>query len=236
MNYQNKIILVTGGSRGIGSKIASYFLEKGAKVIVTYHHNKENIEKLKEKYSNLEILELDLKNEDSIRNLFMFIKDKYKRIDILINNAAKSLDSFYLDKTKEEFMEVIETNLIGTFLMIKYFQGIMDKGYIFNMSSTDGIDTGSVYSIDYNASKAGINMLTKTISLDNHNTIISICPNWVDTDSTRRMYPNYLESELKRIKQEKLIDESTIPKVIDKCIREKVKSGSIIRIDGDIDV
>ena len=127
-------------------------------------------------------------------------------------------------------MKVLEINVVGTFFMIKYFNKMV-KDYIINISSTDGIDTGSVYSIDYNASKAAINSITKTFS--SLCSIISICPNWVDTKSTRDMNQEYLESELKRIKQDKLISEITIPKVIDECIKNNTTSGSIIRIDGD---
>ena len=75
---------------------------------------------------------------------------------------------------------------------------------------------------------------TQNIALVSHNKIISICPNWVDVDRTRSMDRLYLETELKRIKQDNLINPITIPKVIDKCIKENISSGSIIRIDGDI--
>ena len=119
--------------------------------------------------------------------------------------------------------------------MIKYFDELTD-GFIFNMSSTDGIDTGSIYSIDYNVSKAAINMLTKTFSLESKNKIISICPNWIDSKTTRSMDKDYLESELKRIGQDKLINIKTIPKVIDDCIKNNIPSGSIIRIEGEEDV
>lgn len=221
--YQGKTMLITGASRGIGKAIASYFSNLGMNVIVTYYSNK--IDGNNSYY-------LDLKDENSIINLFNEIKNKYGKIDYLINNAAISLDSYIYDKTKEEFMNVIETNVVGTFLMIKYFDNIVD-GFIFNISSTDGIDTGSVYSIDYNASKAGINSITKTFSLISSNKIISICPNWVDTNSTKDMDEEYLKSELKRIKQDSLINVETIPKVIDNCIKNNTPSGSIIRIDGD---
>ena len=222
--YQGKKMLITGASCGIGKEIANYFSNLGVKVILTYHNNK-----IDNGYY------LDLSNEESIKKLANDIKDKYGKIDYLINNAAISLDSYLYDKTKDEFMKVLETNVVGTFLMMKYFDNITN-GYIFNISSTDGINTGSVYSIDYNASKAAINSLTKTFCLISKNTIISICPNWVDTNSTKEMAQEYLNSELKRIKQDKLISVITIPKVIDDCIKEGYETGSIIRIDGDEDV
>ena len=238
--YKNKIMLVTGTYRGVGREIVKYFASHGVNIIMTYHNKKIetiNLEnEIEEKYHvNVESFYLDLSDEESVKNLFKNVKNKYKKIDYLINNAAISLDSYIFDKTKEEFMKVLETNLVGTFLMMKYFDEITD-GFIINMSSTDGIDTGSIYSIDYNASKAAINSLTKTFSLESNNTIISICPNWIDTESTGEMDKDYLDSELKRIKQNKLIGVSVIPKVIDDCIKNKVPTGSLIRIESDEDV
>jgi len=237
MNYENKIILITGAYQGIGYSLADFFGRNKATLILTYHNHLDETKKLQEelinKYSiSVDIYNLDLCKEDSIINLYNNVKIKYKKIDILINNAVLSLDNDIDNKTKDEFMKVIETNLVGTFLMMKYFDKIID-GYIFNIGSTDGIDTGNIYSIDYNASKAGINSITKTFSLYSKNKIISICPNWVDTESTRSMDSNYLKSELERINQKKLINVGDIPKVIDRCIKDNNETGSIIRIEGD---
>ena len=235
--YQGKTMLITGAYRGIGRAIATYFASLGVNIILTYHNNKTSeLEKeLKDKYHvSVESFSLDLSSEESINSLYKEIKNKYGKIDYLINNASISLDNSLFDKTKEEFIKVLEINIVGTFLMMQKFDSIVD-GFIFNMSSTDGIDTGSIYSIDYNASKAGILAITKTFSLESKNIVISICPNWVDTESTRSMDKSYLESELKRIKQDKLINVNTIPKVIDECIRNNILTGSIIRIEGDID-
>ena len=240
MENKGKIVLITGASSDIGKSLIEYFIKCKAKVITTYNNSKDEVidyvNKINNKYHSLiDYQKLDLRKEESIINLYNYVKDKYKKIDILINNAAISKDNFIMDKEKDEFMEVLEVNLVGTFLMLKYFDNIID-GFIFNISSTDGLDTGSIYSIDYNASKAGINSITKTFKLYSKNKIISICPNWIDTKSTRNMDKDYLESELKRIKQDKLINLDTIPKVIDKCINNNIESGSIIRIDGDSDV
>ena len=236
MNYQGKNIFITGVYSGIGKELLNYYVKHQANVIVTYHnHKKETLDLLREYDVNIDLVYLDLTDELSIKKTVDFVREKYGKIDILINNAALSLDSFIMDKMKDEFMKVLETNVVGTFLMMKYFDSIVD-GYIFNISSTDGVDTGNVYSIDYNASKAAINNMTKTFSLYSKNKIISLCPNWVDTESTRKMNKEYLESELKRIGQKKLINPCVIPLVIDKCIGSNYPSGSIIRIEGEDDV
>ncbi len=235
--YQGKTMLITGAASGICSSIANYFANQGTSILLTYHKNYNDVEKLKNELTSkynvkVDCFYLDLASEKSIKKLISEVKKQYKKIDYLINGASISLDNSLLDKTKEEFMKVLEINVVGTFLMIKYFNKMV-KEYIINISSTDGVDTGSTYSIDYNVSKAGINMLTKTFSLDTSCKIISICPNWVDTKSTKSMNEEYLNSELKRIKQDKLISEVTIAKVIDESIKNNVDTGSIIRIEGD---
>ena len=225
--YQGKTMLITGAYRGIGRAIATYFASLGVNIILTYHNNKTSeLEKeLQDKYHvSVESFSLDLSSEESINSLYQEIKNKYGKIDYLINNASISLDNSLFDKTKEEFIKVLEINVVGTFLMMQKFDSIVD-GFIFNMSSTDGIDTGSIYSIDYNASKAAINSITKTFSMVSSNKIISICPNWIDTESTKEMDSNYLDSELKRIGQDKLISVRTIPKVIDDCIKKDIETG-----------
>ena len=229
-----KIVLITSGYNGIGLELVKNFVNKKCKVIVTYHNHFNETKKMIDElnYDNIDIYYLDLCQENSIIDLYNYVNNKYGKIDILINNAALSCDDYYLDKSKMEFMKVLETNVVGTFLMIKYFSKIID-GYIFNISSTDGIDTGSVYSIDYNISKSGINMLTKTIAIDSPYKIISICPNWVDTESTRRIDKKYLDNELKRIGQRKLIKPQKIFEVIEECIKNNISSGSIIRIEDD---
>lgn len=239
MDYKNKVIVISGSSKGIGKCTAYYFAEKGANLVITYNQSEDLSNQVRDDIKNkynvlIDNLKCDLKNEDDIKNLYKFIKEKYGKIDILINNAALSLDNDFEAKSKDEFMEVLEVNVVGTFLMIKYLAKLMDNGYIFNISSTDAIDTFSSLNIDYSASKASINNMTKSLALFLNSKVISLCPNWVDTESIREMSKEYLEMEMKRVKQDKLINPITIPKMIDKLIKEKVETGSIIRIDGDI--
>ena len=238
--FKNKTLLITGAYRGIGKEIVQSFASLGVNIILTFHRRVNETfdfaDEIKEKYHvNVECHYLDLSSERSVKYLYEAISEKYEKIDYLINNAALSLDSYIYDKCGEEFMSVLEVNAVGTFLMMRYFDKIVN-GFIFNISSTDGIDTGSAYSVDYNASKAAINSITKTFSLVSSNKIICICPNWVDVESTREIDKEYLEKELKRIKQDKLINPKTISKVIIDSIKNNIETGSIIRIDGDKDV
>ena len=237
--YNDKIVLVTGASKGIGKAITDFFASNKATIIMTYNTNLESSNKTKDelisKYNvNIINYHLDLSSEDSINDLYKEIKEKYGHIDILVNNASLSIDEDFNELTKEDFMKVLEVNTVGTFLMIKYMSKLMNSNdYIFNISSTDGIDTGSTLSINYNVSKAGIINMTETISRIIEPKIITICPNWVETEVTKDMNQEYLINEMKRINQVKLIKPEKIPEVINELINNDVVSGSIIRIDGE---
>ena len=222
-----KKILVTGGAKGLGASLIKEISRNNYNVIICYNNSKEDALKLKNEITNVNIVKCDISNESDIINLF----NNYK-IDILINNAALSLDSYYLDKTKEEFMNVLEVNLVGTFLMCKEAikRGVKE---IINISSTDSIDTYSDFNIDYSSSKAGINIITKTIGKFNKEVrILGILPNWINTESIMEMDHEYLKNELKRIDQEELLDKDEVAKEIYKIYKDKnIESGSLIRID-----
>ena len=238
MNFKDKVVLITGASYGIGREIATYFAKLGSKIIITYNKSRilsnDVVLSIKKEYNvQVDNIKCDITNEVDVNNLYLFVNNKYGKLDILINNAALSLDNYMFEKSKDEFMRVLEVNVFGTFLMMQKFSQI--TSYVFNISSTDAIDTGNEYNIDYSCSKASINCMTKYFSLFNQNTkYIALCPNWIETEPIKEMNQDFLQSELKRINQKKLINPKTIPIVIKKCIVENAESGSIIRIDGDI--
>ena len=237
--YKDKIVLITGASKGIGKAIVEFFAKEKATIIMTYNTSQDLSNKTKDELINkynviINNYKCDIKEENDIRELYKVVKEIYNHIDILVNNAALSLDDDFDNLSKEEFMEVFEVNTVGTFLMIKYMSKLMNKdGFIFNISSTDGIDTGSIYSINYNVSKAGIINMTETLSRIIEPKIITICPNWVETETIKDMDKEYLESEMERINQRMLIKPEKIPEVINELINNDVVNGSIIRIDGD---
>jgi len=230
--------LITGASLGIGKCLAIKLASLGYNLFLTYYTNKELCETLKReietKYKvKCYIEKLDLKEEKDIENIIYLFKEKLGDLDILINNASTSNDNLLDDKTKEEFIQVLEVNLVGTFLMCKHIAKIINQtGIIINMASTDGIDTYSIYNIDYAVSKAGIIQLTKSLALILKNIkVVAIAPNWVDTESTLEMNEDYLKEELKRIKQEKLISKERVVDVImDTINNDNIKSGEVIKI------
>ena len=227
-DIMRKIALITGVSKGLG-RVLAQTLSKDYDIIGTYNTDLDGVLKLKENIDNLDYYKVDLCDTEGF---IKTIKEKYDHIDLLINNAALSLDNEFSYKTKEEFMKVLEVNLVGPFLLIQGLSSIMDNGVIINIGSTDGIDTYSSINMDYSASKAGLINLTKSLSLVLDNIrIYCICPNWMDTETIQGMNPDYLESEMKRIGQRELIDPNTIAlKVID-LVNSNEESGSIIVVE-----
>lgn len=229
MDLKNKVALVTGGAKGIGLSIVESLVNLGCYVIVNYNTSEKEAIKLKDKAM---IIKADISNELEVKEMFNKIIDKYKKIDILINNAAYTCDNLIEDKNKNEFMRVLEVNVFGTFYVTKCALKYMDKGIIINISSTDSIDTYNEYNIDYSASKAAINSLTKTFALINkNNKIISLMPLWVSTESVREMDESFLKQELIRTNQSRLLEPNEVALKVIELINSSVESGSIIRME-----
>lgn len=217
-------VLIIGGSSDIGISFANYYKSLGYNVLVGYNRHKINID-------GVYAFKCDVRNEEDIENIILKGIDLFGKINILINLAVISLDNSFLNKTKREFMDVLEVNLVGTFLVNQIYSRYISDGLIVNMASTDGIDTCSQYSIDYSASKAGVINMTRSMAMGTSNKIICICPNWIDSESTRGMNLDYLNDELKRIGQSRLITIDELVYNTDKIINSEIVSGSVFRID-----
>lgn len=235
-----KIALVTGCAKGIGKEIALELARDGYNIIGTYNTSLSEMGKLKDRVESIGVkfdsYKLDLTSDLEINNFCSEVLSKYQKIDVLVNNAAKSLDNSFFEKTKEEFMQVLEVNLVGPFILIQKLYSLLDGGIIINISSTDGINTYSKFNIDYSASKAGLINMTKSISLELDNTrIYALCPNWVNTESIRGMNPDYLKDELNRIGQQKLIEPEMVAQNVLNIIDSDLKSGSIVIMEDNND-
>ena len=229
--------LITGASKGIGEALAYKFASLGYNLYLTYVSNYDLILKIKDDIQNKYqvkcfIKKCDLKVEDDILSLIRDYETKFKSLDILVNNAGIYMDNLIEDKTKNEFMKVLEVNVVGTFLLTKYSLRLMrEDSIIINMASTDGIDTYNLYNIDYAVSKAGIIQLTKSLALILKQKVIAIAPNWVATESTLDVDKSFLENELKRIGQKELIPINKVVDIIINSINNKdIKSGEVIKI------
>lgn len=238
----NKVVLITGGSSGIGKETVYKFAKNGYDVIFTYNKSKETsktIEKdIKSSYNvNIYSIKCDISLENDVKSLANFVKEKTKKIDVLVNNAGIAIDNLFEEKTVEEFKKVIDTNLVGTFSVIKYLGNLInDGGSIINISSTNAIDSYYIESIDYDASKIGIISLTHNLAkyYAPKIRVNCICPGWVDTLMNKDLSKEQKDSENKKILLNRFAKPSEIANVIYFIASDEGSyiNDAIIKVDG----
>ena len=194
-----KTVLVTGSAKGIGAATIIKFAQNGYNVVINYLNSEEKANELKkyvEENFNVKtlLIRADVSKEVEVKEMLNKILESFGGIDCVVNNAAITQDNEYYDKTEDEFNKIMQTNLTGTFLVCKHFGKVMVKqksGNIINISSTNGIDTPETYSIDYNASKAGIISLTNSFAaaLAPYVRVNTVAPGWILTESVLEMDP-----------------------------------------------
>lgn len=200
----NKVALITGGSRGIGEKIAERFAQAGYNLIINYVSNIENVEELEAKIkgnANIEILfiQSDVTSFESCENMVNEAIKKFGHIDVLINNAGITKDTLLMRMKEEDFDKVINVNLKGTYNVTKNVIPYMMKqkyGKIINISSVVGV-SGNAGQANYAASKAGIIGFTKSVAkeLASRNILANcVAPGFIKTDMTDVLSDSVKES------------------------------------------
>lgn len=216
MDLTSKIALITGGIKGIGKATALTLASKGANIVLNYRKNSNNDEialKLQKEIESLGVQVLlakgDISNEEDVKEIFKLIKDHFGRLDILVNNAGITRDNLIIRTKTEDFNQVIDANLKGTFLCMKYASKIMIKqkyGRIISLSSVTGI-IGNPGQVNYAASKAGIIGMSKSLAKElgsRHITVNVVAPGFVETDMTKKLDQECLENMIHHIPLERL--------------------------------
>lgn len=220
------VAVVTGGCKGLGEYFTKYLLSLGYKVYALYNKSIDEAYLLEKEYDNLRCIKCDIRDENAVDNTFFNID----KIDILINNAGISLDNDYREKTGKEFLSVLETNVVGTFLVTKYaIPKMSENGIIINISSNNSLDNYNPISMDYDASKSSVNMLTKDFSLVTDKKIVAYAPGWIRTSEVMKMNPEFLKTEMSKVNQKKIIDPEELVKYIIEDV-DKRDSGSIVEV------
>lgn len=204
----DKVAIVTGASRGIGKAIAINFAKEGAKVVVNYRSDDDGAKKVLfeiEQNGGVAVLHKgDISRFEVAEDLAKFCLEKFSRIDILVNNAGITKDSLLLRMKEEDFDNVINVNLKGTFNCIKHVSPTMIKqkcGKIINISSIVGI-TGNAGQVNYSASKAGVIGITKSLAKELGSrgvNVNAIAPGFIETDMTDVLSDKVKESILSHI-------------------------------------
>jgi 3-oxoacyl-[acyl-carrier protein] reductase len=196
LTLQGQIVLVTGGSRGIGKSIVLTLGRNGAYVIVNYRHNHEaadaTLKELISTGSRGELSQFDVANEDQVEAAVKKIVDQHKKIDILVNNAGVTSDNLLIRTKSEDWDQVVGTNLKGTIFCTKTVCRIMIRqryGRIINLSSVVG-QMGNAGQSLYASTKAGVIGFTKAIAREVASrgiTVNAVAPGFIETEMTAQL-------------------------------------------------
>ena len=240
----NKVVLITGASRGIGAEAAKVFASNNYNVVINYNNSPDVALKLKEEIENkYHVTALcirgDVSNELEVKSMVEKAIDTFGHIDVLVNNAGIAIDTTFEDKTVENFRKILDTNLIGTFIVSKHVGKYMlenKSGAIINVASTNGIDTIYPESLDYDASKAGVISLTRNLALQYapYIRVNAVAPGWVNTDMNKELDQAFIEKENEKILLNRFAQPEEIAKVIYFLATPDASyiNSEVIRIDG----
>lgn len=239
-----KVVLITGSSKGIGKATAIEFAKIGYNIVINYLTDKENAENLS-KYLNKEykvetlVIKADVSDEIQVQNMIKEIINKFRRIDVLVNNAGIAIDKEFEYRTVEDWKKTLEVNTIGTYLVSKYASENMLKnknGKIINVSSTNGINTFYPSSIDYDASKAAVINLTYNLAIQfaPYINVNAVAPGWVNTEMNKELPQDFIKEETQKIHKKRFAEPEEIAKVILFLASEDADyiNGTVIKVDG----
>ena len=237
----NKIVIVTGASRGIGREIAKELAIKGYTVVANYNKSeikiKELQKELSEKNVNIDIFKADISKRSETKELVKYVLEKYNKIDILINNAGISQIKEFTHITDEDWNNMINTNLDSVFYMTQEVIKNMihnKNGCIINMSSIWG-QVGASCESHYSVSKAGIDALTKSLAKElgpSNIRVNSIAPGMIDTDMNKEFNKEEIKAIEEEIPLQRIGKVKDIAKCVEWIIEDEYMTGQIISING----
>jgi meso-butanediol dehydrogenase/(S,S)-butanediol dehydrogenase/diacetyl reductase len=193
----NKRTLITGGASGIGKATAARFLEEGAQVLILDRDDEAGVQ-MRQQFPSLSgVILADVSDPEAVEGAFIEIDSLWGGLDILINNAGISRRHAFLDISPQEWQQVLDTNLNGVFYVAQAAARRMERGVIANMASTNGL-VGYPYYADYNASKAGVIELTRSMALElaPRVRVVAVCPGYVLTPMQEAEYTPEMLAEV----------------------------------------
>ena len=203
-NLENKNIIITGASGGIGNSIIKKLNEAGANILASGTRI-EKLEELKKNFKNIKILKFDISNHDKIEEFIEnATNDLGGNLDCIVNNAGITQDNLAIRMSLDEWQKVININLTSTFLMCKFAIKKMLKnksGKIINITSVVG-HTGNLGQANYTASKAGIVAMSKSLAIEYAKKNINlncISPGFIKTEMTEKISEEFKKSLISKI-------------------------------------
>lgn len=243
MMLTGKIILITGASRGIGAATAKILAENGAQIIINYNSSEDEAQKVADTIvatgNEVSLCKADLSNEDDVKGLFNFVREKYGRLDVLINNAG-IMGSGLIPMTKtSEYEKLVEINCKSLFLTTRYFTKLMMKqksGKIVNTASIMGV-YGYAGQTVYSGTKAFVIGYTKAAAKELGRygiTVNAVAPGFIETDMTKNTTEKIREDLLAKTALGRFGTPEDVAKVmlfLSSDLSDYV-SGQVIGVDG----
>lgn len=241
---ERKVAVITGARRGLGASIAYSLARRGYNVVINDRESEEDVlEVVNNIKNNYDVDALgvmaDVSIEQEVKRFLNVVKEKYGRVDVVINNAAIVEDMELENRSVDKFNETLTNNVTSTYLMSKYFGLFMyqnKKGKIINISSTNGMKVFSPESIDYDASKAAINTLTNNFAKQFAPYVLvnAVAPGWINTDMNTQLPIKVIKEESEKIYIKRFAEPQEIAHLVcflasDEC---SYINGEVIKIDG----
>jgi 3-oxoacyl-[acyl-carrier protein] reductase len=241
----DQVVVVTGGSRGIGRAIAVQAGAQGAQVVVNYQTNEAAAQSVVEQIvgagGRAIAMKANIANSDEVNQMFQAVKEQFVRVDVLVNNAGITRDKLVMRLTDEDWDSVINTNLGGAFRCCRAVAPMMLKqkgGVIVNIGSVIGT-AGGAGQANYSAAKAGLVGLTKSLAreLGSRNIRVNaVCPGFIDTDMTQVLKPEQREAAIQQVPLGRLGQPDDIASVVSFLCSPGAAyiHGTVITVDGGL--
>ena len=237
----NKVVIVTGASRGIGREIAKALVKEEYKVIANYNKSVEQANLLKEELEkqgyNIDLVKADISKWGECKKLVDYAIEKYGQIDILINNAGISQIKEFTKLTEEDWNMMINTNLNSVFYMTKEVVENMihnKNGCIINISSVWGM-VGSSCEVHYSTAKAGIIGMSKALAKElgpSNIRVNVIAPGFIETDMSKDINEEDIKEIINEIPLMRIGKSEEIAKSIEWLINDELMTGQVISPNG----
>lgn len=239
----DKCALITGATRGIGKQIAITLAKQGYNIALNYRKENEELENTKKEIEEIGVQILavkgDVANFEECENFVKQVIERFGQIDVLVNNAGITKDMLLMRMKKEDFEQVIDTNLVGTFNVTKNVVPYMMKarsGRIINISSVVGI-SGNAGQTNYSASKAGIIGFTKSLAKEiaSRNILVNaVAPGFIETNMTDVLKDDVKQEIAKNIPLKRMGTTQDVANVVKFLASDDSSyiTGQVINVDG----
>ncbi len=240
---ENKVALITGATRGIGRQIAITLANSGFDIVVNYRKENAELEETKKQIEETgrECLAVqgDVSNYEDCERFIKEAIEEFGKVDVLVNNAGITKDNLLMRMKKEDFDDVLNVNLVGTFNVTKNVIPYMmkaRKGRIINISSVVGV-AGNAGQTNYSASKAGIIGFTKSLAKEvaSRNILVNaVAPGFIETNMTDVLKDEIKENIAKSIPLKRMGNAEDVANVVKFLASEESSyiTGQVINVDG----